>query len=125
MVETLPKSDTGPKSDIDTAPRIYCEGGVTYAFHDYAQFVVIRYVDGYMTGRAMTDMEIRQGEHLQRLRTMRPAELEAISFAVDLARHWKRPRFWLDCLIMFALLAAVIAVGAILQLGQKAHLINH
>lgn len=119
MVETL------PKSDVDTTPRVYRENGITYAYHDYAQFVVISYPDGYMTGRAMTDMEIRQGIHLQRLREMHPAEVETLSFAVDLAQHMRRPRFWWDCLVMFALLAAVIAAGAILQLGQKAHLINH
>lgn len=125
MVETLPQSDTDPKSDIDTSPRIYREDGVTYAYHDYAQFVVIRYVDGYMTGRAMTDMEIRQGEQLRRVRAIRPEEVEALSFTADLARHMKRPRFWWDCLVMFALLAVAVAACAILQLGAKAHLINH
>jgi len=119
MVETL------PKTDVDTTPRIHTCEGIRYAYHDYAQFVVISYPNGFQTARTMTDMEIRQAEQVRIVREMHPAEVETLSLAVDLARHMKRPRFWLDCLVMLALLAAVIAVGAILQLGQKAHLINN
>lgn len=119
MLETL------PKSDVDTTPRICSCDGIRYAYHDYAQFVVISYPDGYLTARAMTETEIRQAQQIETIRNMPADDVEDLPFVVDLARHMQRPRFWWDCLVMFALLAAVIAVGAILQLGHKAHLINH
>ncbi|HXE06825.1 MAG TPA: hypothetical protein VN612_02935 [Acidobacteriaceae bacterium] len=113
-----------PKPDIDTELRVYTDHGIRYAYHDYAQMVVIVHPDGYQTARAMSEMEIREGEHLRRLRTMHPDEADEPSFTVDLARNMRRPRFWWDCLVMLVLFLAVIATGAILQAGHPAHLSN-